>query len=793
MEVTKLVVNSVEITLYNQPIGLEDIKVSLSRDMVYSCIDTTMDVDLKFYCGSGKEQIDIEFEAKGVEGTGYLEITDNCGTDAIVLQFNLDFKTYSKKGEYTSIGLIDVNTSWKDELNRPVNMGSPVDFYVRNLALEYGYHSDKFSSQEKTIDSSTNNTDFLYDVNLPLSGNDSHLSLYPRTYTTLNELESGAELTAETMYFELHANNTYIELPNTMEYIDFGGTVVAGPASNYFISDIDITPIFENEVEDGEITITTTGDSGVLMTFYDFFDFYFEVLYMTEIVIVARDWGKWNEQDIKGYIREINSANFIESGSNPGPGSPSSGYQVNYINALFPTVTQTKTIQVKKGEKVWIFYTIRTDDDGGLTKFKTNNYQYDLNRTVDIDFKITKNVTTGTPSVDDIPLYHTKSKAFYSESVLNTIFGTTENIGGTPCFEDLWFSRGDLLRGKINYPDTIVKPADFFRELEKVVCCGIGYFYDNLGNSARKLLSVYDFYTDNLVPSQYQFGSSDLIDSAIDLQPYSQIYYNEINVGYSVFKDIPKDINKENKYTVDSLAKNTYSKVSEFVASQWVITKAMKLGSEDKKLEYDDNIFIFSGVSGLSGIVSGVPTNFNVTLSESSGIYADNTFQYPTNYKGINRRYATIFNLFRHLYKWGFSMFNYSELEANKYKGIDPTINEGKIRDTTGANASANYFGLSGCMLPYDSPTIADGQNTNLDVSDLYEWILSDMYIPTTITFKTAKLSSLDLMRMREFQYDLFTVTDGTNTYYGNLISANLSNDVTEIKLLRRFKNGLIP
>ena len=45
---------------------------------------------------------------------------------------------------------------------------------------------------------------------------------------------------------------------------------------------------------------------------------------------------------------------------------------------------------------------------------------------------------------------------------------------------------------------------------------------------------------------------------------------------------------------------------------------------------------------------------------------------------------------------------------------------------------------------------------------------------------------------MRAHQYDLFSVTDGVNTYYGNLISANLDeNDITEIKLLRRFKDGI--
>ena len=57
-----------------------------------------------------------------------------------------------------------------------------------------------------------------------------------------------------------------------------------------------------------------------------------------------------------------------------------------------------------------------------------------------------------------------------------------------------------------------------------------------------------------------------------------------------------------------------------------------------------------------------------------------------------------------------------------------------------------------------------------------------------------AQGTSYNLTRTRQLvahQYDLFKVSDGTNTYYGNLISANLEDDVTEIKLLRRFKDGL--
>jgi hypothetical protein len=75
----ELVINSIEITTLDKPIGLEVIKLGLDRDFQYSCIDTKIEAELKFYCASGKTELDAEYESKGVEGSGYVEITDTCG------------------------------------------------------------------------------------------------------------------------------------------------------------------------------------------------------------------------------------------------------------------------------------------------------------------------------------------------------------------------------------------------------------------------------------------------------------------------------------------------------------------------------------------------------------------------------------------------------------------------------------------------------------------------------------------------------------------------------------------
>lgn len=793
MEVTKLVVNNINISLIDKPIGLDTRKVSLNRDFQYSCIDTEIDIELKFYCASGKNAIDLEFETKGIEGNGYVEITDSCGINAKIYTFNLDYKKYNNQGDYTTIGLIDVNSLWKQDLNKEANLtqvsGLEEDFYVRNLPLNYRYDSQKLIHEEIGIVG----VDYIYDYDIPLSGTttDFFLSLYPKTQTTLNELEKGNELLAETLIIGNNFLGQYIQLDN-IDYYDSSGALATRPASFYRVPDYEPTPIFENELDDGEFTISVVGDIGVDIHFDKNYDLEFDIGYLQEIVLVGSKWGVFSKNNLLpanplcGYIKDTGPAvpavTIIQS--NPIPNAPLP-YTLN--QSASGTHSITATFPVKKGEKVWIINQFHLGVNAPNNfKFKTNTIRYELNHQYNIDFKLTKNTTNLLTSSSDIEPYHTKTTAVNGYYALNEIFGTQNNLCSlTDCFSDLWFSRGDLLRQKINKADFIVKPSDFFRELEKVVCCGLGYFYDT-ATPEKRLMPIFDFYTDNLVPSKYQFDYNDLIEGKIELAPFISPYYNEIEIGYTNFKDSPRDLCKQNKYSIDNISDSTYSKVSDIIASQYIITRALRLGSEDKELEYDKNIFLLSGTTD---------SGYNVTISQTSGYLADNIFVNP-NYAGINRRYATALNLFRHLYKWGFSLFaDKDKLKVAKYEGNN--IYNYEIRDTSSPMPSSpigvnpkmevSYHKLSKCYLPFYNYVKVDRT-----VEDIYDdFIQSGLYVPTQIIFKTGNLSTLDLMDMRTHQYDLFSVTDGINTYYGNLISANLEDDITEIKLLRRFKNGI--
>ena len=801
MEVTQLVINGIIISTLDQPIGLEVIKLSLDRDFQYSCVDTKIEAELKFYCASGKTELDAEYESKGVEGSGHIKIKDTCGTNAQTYQFNLDFKKYNNQGDYTTIGLIDVNSLWKKDLDKEVNLdyyasGVPTnfasDFYIRNLGISYKYYSQNIEQSEDI--SSGYIQDFSGGV-----GSYILLSAYPKVNTQINELEDSNELNSQfTIITDITLGaNSYIDLDQNISFTAANGVQMSSililPPDYFRIPDIEPTPIFENKLDLGEFVIETFGDTAPNIIFKRNYELNFRFLEFREVCLVGFEWGKFTYNNsapfrpLKGFMQ----SNYVSPGtpvvisaSNPIPNAPTT---VNFnLNGASPSASNYN-FPLEKGEKVWIFYQFRLDANGGSLVLKMNEYSFTLDRYYNINFTITKNTINTLSTASDVEPYHTLTSAYYGQTILSHIFNCTENLSQTSCYNDLWFSKGDLIRGKINKADTIVKPSDFFSELEKVVCCGLGYFYDT-PTAEKRLMSVYDFYSDTLVPSQYQFGFNDLIDGKIEIAPFLSPYYKEIQIGYNNFKDSPKDLCKKNVYSVNNVSDNTYSKVSDFIASQYIITRVLRLGTEDKELEFDNNIFILSG---------GQLGTYNATLSQTSGVLQDNIFTQPLNTAGINRRYATALNLFRHLYKWGFSLFaDKDKLSVSKYEGNN--IYDYEIRDTSAAmppspvgvypKMEVSYHKLSKCYLPYINYAKVDRS-----IEDIYtDFIQSGLYVPSQITFKTGNLSSLDLIAMRSHQYDLFSVTDGVNTYYGNLISANLEDDITEIKLLRRFKDGIL-
>lgn len=797
MQVANLFINGSKVITKDEPILGEEIKLSLERDFTYSCIDTKMDIEVKFYCASGKAEIDLAYEENGIEAFGEIEIVDTCGTQSQNFKFRLDFKSYKSNSEFTTLGITDINSDWKSTLTNEVNIadysGAIEDFYVRSLQLEYDYSSQNvYANIEEDTTNTEHNKFGTLDYNstppvappspapplpppLPTSGPIVNHFIMPRVDQTRNELEDSDGLVMD--YFTINNDTTKIGEKN-----DTSNATTAGQTIIY--SQVEPTPVFTNANLSGEFNYASNNTSLTIdLSNNTTINAKTQLVEINEIISIGQKYDNprlvvQNELDI--------SSNLFST-------------LVPFTSIITFSKVFNRTFEVRDDESVWVYYHLKYkttydlptsfwyDSGTGLWKYFLDNVlifkslKYQITNTINANFKITNGTAITISSVSDIEPYHFKTKAYSGASFIDSAFGTDYNLCQTPCFSDLWFSRGDYLRNKVNVSDFIVKPSDFFIELEKVICCGLGYFYFNNGSPAEKrLMSVYDFYSDNPVPSQYIFNYPDIIDAEIKIEPFLSPYYKEIQIGYSNSKDTPIDVCKQNAYTIPNRSDSIYSKVSDFIASMFIISKALRLGTDDKDLEYDKNIFILSGTT-----ITASPANYNVTLSQSSGFLADNVQLNPTNTNGINRRYATVFNLFRHLYKWGFSLFsNKDTLRVSKYEGS--SIYDLEILDTSVSSANPYYPGLSDCKLP----------NLNLEkvdrtVDNMYSIIQSNMYVPSSITFRTAKLSTFDLIAMRAFQYDLFQVSDGVNTYYGNLISANLVDDVTEIKLLRRFKNGI--
>jgi hypothetical protein len=773
MEVSKLVVNGIEVSLNGgKPTGLENIKVSLDRDFTYSGIDTNIDIDLRFWCESGKTELDAEYESKGVEGSGFVEITDFCGNNSKITRFKLDFKKFKAFSSYTTLGLVQLDeinnnyVNWKDDLDKDVNLttilGAPDDFYIRNLPLKYRYSATSFESKE-FVESPKKIIDINQPASLPRP--DKIFYIYPKSNTILNELETGYTLLAESVNVEEDINLNEF----SPEYEDVNGNIITPPGPFYnTIPSNEPQPIFTNELEDGQVTLTTIGDTEFFIDFLGSLPNITMNLYeYKEMIGIGTSFDK-----MRGYVNQLNNIS-LQLATVPN--------SILYQHPTILTKTFTRTFKLKKGESIWVWYQLLQGQyltSAGAYRMIFDKYETTINRSIDIEFVLDKNVKSFIVSASEIEESHTKTKAYAGLHVLNEIFKTNTNIANSSCFSDLWFSRGDFIRGKINTADFIVKPSDFFRELEKVVCCGLGVFYDNLGNAQKELKSVFDFYSDTLVET---FTEADIIDDDLTIEPFPSVFYKDISIGYSNSKDSPFELCKQNEYSINNNSNTRYSKVSDFIASQYIITNALYLGTENQELEFDSNIFILSGFT-----VSASPTtNYNVTLSQTGGFLDDRIFVSNNNVAGINRRYATALNLFRHLYKWGFSLFNGKDtLTVNKYENSN--TNTELIRDTTGTSNNPYYQGLSDCRLPLDEFVKHDST-----IDNIYDLINQNLYVPSVITFKTTKYTSISLLAMREHQYDLFSVVHNGKTYYGNLISANLEDDVTEIKLLRRFKDRI--
>ncbi len=401
MEVTRLVVNGIEITTLDQPIGLEVNKLSLDRDFQYSCIDTKIEAELKFYCASGKEQLDAQYESKGVEASGYVIINDDsCGSNSENYQFNLDFKKYNNQGDYTTVGLIDVNSLWKQDLDKEVNInsyasGAPTnfasDFYVRNLQIEYDYSSENVYALQ---DYDTTNTDHRFVVQWVM----------PKVDTIKNELEDSDGLILD--YFIIGQSVLKDQYIN-----DVAGVTTFW--SSIAFSGVEPQELFHNKIDSGIFDITTVNTKATL-DFIDISNIDTTLRSVNEFICVGKKFS-----DLR-YIMRNEVANNNVSIISTVPITIVDTYNKTYTDSFF----------LDYDEKVWIFYMLDYNSQAPTFKNEMDfkKIRYTLENTVTAKYTVTKDTKATLTSAADIVPYHTLTRAYYGQTILSHIFKCIQSI-----------------------------------------------------------------------------------------------------------------------------------------------------------------------------------------------------------------------------------------------------------------------------------------------------------------------------------------------------------------------------
>ena len=749
MQLVEIKINGNNVDFLDQPDGLQSTNIKFDRDS-FNGITIDIDTKLRFFCGSGKEQIDEEYENRYIDGIGQITLQEICNGQNITATFLLDFKLYKSNTDFTEVGLIEKNltNNFKDNLKNPIEIQNEEDIYIRNLPLKYDFYSSKSTAFLKKSGDNPNSLEL----------NQSRLFFIPEFERNQSELED-INILDDGYVFDSNYHSNGIP-NNRILFIDNSGNVTNTPQNWIPISEIEPSiPLFENVTKDGFISLKTDKkrfinisavcpNTPMEMSLWSLF----------EIIHIGRDFNNprnYFRASLENYQGNPNFAHRFEQGTSPNfslepPPYLYGDYLLDYSDMYFNKYGEK--LEVKKGESVWVFYIINFHTQSANYPNIPHNFvvEYDtlnisIDRSVSIEFEHSAGVQNTITNTSNIESTHTQRVAYKGKEIAETLFnGLSSSLFDDPCYSDLFFTDGIRLRNKTNRNNLKLTPESFFDELEKITACGLGVFYNsNVGS--LQLQPIEKFYTDTIS----KVITVDLIDD-VSIEPAFNMYYNKIEIGYNESKDTEKDIHRKNEYNIINKGASLYSKVTNYIASKYIISRALILNNGDQTEEYDNSIFLLSATN-----VNGK----NITLSQTSGFVNDGVFETPTETNGMNRKYASIYNLFRHFRKWGFGLWkSYTTLENNSiYNKILQWNNQ--------------------CGLP----------NTQIEA---HKTIISTDYetktmIPEYITFQHV-MGIVEFWQMRNIWYDIIQVNMPNKTYYGNIVTAEYKDGIVNFKLIKR-------
>ena len=805
MELLELNINGVDIDFADQPDGLDKVQIGYDRDSPFNGFKIECKATLTFHCGSGYNALKQEYQNNFVDGVGYLIIGETCNGIETSFKFKLDFSKYRQTTDAIQIGLIEDNeiNSIKDlsDVEQEIDEANLQDVYVRNLDIKYKYHSDRSTLKETPYKAS--GATFAEDVNypnIPLANLLIAYSVNPKTETTINELEDGFTLNVESvtnLFSNIDNSNNYIAVNNSYRfYQDAGSAVVT--AQTLYIPAYEPQPIFTNELESGILELTTLGSTALSITSSGI-NFLGKLFNFREIVSIGQDYNN------PRYTKVFSLSESATKIQNP---LATGLTNIPLTNPATPSASNVLGFQMNEGESVWIQYTfdiqnvsatpqsvvISTSDPNlAGTVFTPNNpqdlftnygngfttwiwngsayvqgshspingliWQYndisiDIDREIDITFTANKNVSTNVfNNQSDVEAGSTKIKAYKASVIANQLFpNLSYNELEEPKYEDLHISRGDILRDRDGRDKFKISSKKFFENLEKMSGVGLGVFYDNSLTPTYRLSVIEDFYTTNV------FKTYSLEYDDVTITVAENMLYKAIEIGYEQNKDANEELHGKNVYQIEGVTKgkNTYQKICEWIASKFLIKRALSYGTGSEAKEYDNNLFVFSIVSNNATISDNDPTaSIGVDL-----VFENN----EPNVRGLNRKYASLYNLKRHALKWGFGIHK-GKTDLSTQKN-DANIKEISYDDGIG------YINL---------PNFVKASN-DITINDIE---VEDKLIPHYLEFSVV-MNITEFSELRKNWYGMIRLDVDIDTYFGNIVSADWSEGICKFKLIGR-------
>lgn len=750
------------ILVIGDPMGWEELNLTLVRDELWHSVTSEFITNLGFYCTlpsgieGGKEYIDNIYETQGIDALVTILVEYRCADESFDTLFDgkLNMPTYKTGidddvGEMTFVDIVR-NDFWqtvRDGRDIPINLNSLIALDGSALtAYTFAPASINLSSQIIDLQSEIDGTAFL-DQNI-FDG-----IIRPQFATGV----------AEQIYFQSLLPVTTDDLTTIGDNPDFHNKsnipiTVIEPNLVTFYNSEENSPIRfpETYTVSWNITGTFTDTIGVVQNRS-------LVTNLTLFIVYGQDYTTAQVD-----LQLINLGVIA-------------GYVTGFVNPFGPipfAFAGNQNIIMNRGDKIWLVW--QSTGGGYLvtTGVGPHTLVFDFNYTTSqLTLDVASVITPGTDP--GFALYETGARL--SESITgqtpfafkSDLLGRTDsqpNVGGAPVYGvdgcgSLNFDFSGLaMRGygkhKIESPlPDFATLTDFFDCVDAVYNAGMG-MEQHSGQDVLRLEELDFFYSNSSIIQLTNVNNIQFVND-------ESFSYNELEIGFAQFE--PEnfngldEINTKQSYNLPiRTIKNKLTKLSPWLASGYAIEDVKRtIFTQGRDHKYDNNRFIIAVKRVLMTFAADDDTDFSATV----GI--DN----PTTRRNI--KITPKRNLLRHLNVLG------GGIEKTAGATIDFREGADNFYFTTTQIANGCNGDYTGNLLNEDGNIAWDDPNARLNVP---------LWIPEVYEFDHP-LTEVQYTTIRNNPHGFIEFSSTTTGFIQGFIlqiDYPLSGGLTHFKLLRR-------